>query len=77
MHDRREQLCLNFALKCVKNPKSAQMFPLNNKYHAMDTRNPGKFKVQHALNGRLKDSPVIYMQSLLNKNESKQMLIEM
>ena len=76
LYDRREQLCLNFALKCVKNPKSAQMFPLNDKNHAMGRINPEKFKVQHALNGRLKNSPVIYMQSLLNKHESEQMLIE-
>ena len=65
MHDRREQLCLNFALKCVKNPKSAQIFPLNDKYHAMGIRNTEKFKVQHALNGRLKDSPVIYIYAII------------
>ena len=76
LYDRREQLCLNFAQKCVKNPKTVQMFPLNDKNHAMGTRNPEKFKVQHALNGRLKKSPVIYMQTLLNKHESEQMVTE-
>ena len=35
LYDRREQLCLNFALKCVKNPKSAQMFPINGKNHCV------------------------------------------
>ena len=76
LYDRREQLCLNFAQKCLKNPKSAQMFPLNEKSHIMGTRNPEKFKVQHALNGRLKNSPLIYMQSLLNDHESKQRMTE-
>ena len=29
LQDRREQLCLNFALKCTKHSKSKEMFPLN------------------------------------------------
>ena len=74
LHDRREQLCMNFALKCLKNPKTTKIFPLNDKTHNMGTRNPEKFNVQHAINGRLKKSPVIYMQTLLNDYESKQML---
>ena len=71
LYNRREQLCLNVALKCLKNPKTAGMFPINEKIHAMGTRNPETYKVQHALNGRLQDSPIIYMQSLLNEYESK------
>ena len=69
LHGRREQLCSSFALKCVKNPKFKDMFPLNEKDHNMGTRNPDKYKVQFALNDRLKNSPVIYMQRLLNQNE--------
>ena len=71
LYIRREQLCLNFALKCLKNPKNVGMFPVNEKKHIMGTRNPDTYIVQHALNGRLQDSPVIYMQSLLNEYESK------
>ena len=71
LNDRREQLCLNFAQKCVKNSKTKSMFPLNMKTHEMDTRYPGKFKVQHANNERLKNSSIIYMQNLLNRNEEK------
>ena len=37
----------------------------------MGTRNTDTYIVQHALNERLQDSPVIYMQSLLNEYESK------
>ena len=47
------------------------MFPQNEKKHVMGTRNPDTYIVQHALNGRLQDSPVMYMQSLLNEYESK------
>ena len=47
------------------------MFHLNNKTHSMETRETEKFKVQHALTDRLKDSSVIFMQNLLNKNEDK------
>ena len=70
LQDRREQLCLNFAIKCVKHPKSKEMFPLNPN-PTIGTRYHEKFKVQHAHNERLKDSPVIYMQKLLNEHERK------
>ena len=38
LEQRRENLCLNFALKCSKNEKSKKMFPLNEKQHKMNTR---------------------------------------
>ena len=47
------------------------MFPLNMKKDNMDTRHPDKFKVQHSNTERLKKSPIIYMQNLLNEQESK------
>jgi hypothetical protein len=71
LSERRCQLNLNFAQKCVKNKKTQNMFPLNMKKHNMDTRHPDKFKVQHANTERLKKSPIIYMQNLLNEQESK------
>ena len=70
LSDRREELCLNFAKKCVKNQKTTHMFPVNKKKHEMDTRNPGKYEVQHAYNDRLKNSAIIYMQNLLNDHET-------
>ena len=69
LNDRRENLCLLFALKSSKNPKTKHMFPLNDKAHVMNTRQSDKFKVQHANNDRLKKSGIIYMQNLLNKHE--------
>ena len=69
--ERRENLCLNFALKCTKNKKTVDMFPKVNRKHSMKTRNPEVYKVQFANTERLKKSPIIYMQKLLNDNESK------
>ena len=68
LKDRRENLCLNFALKCIKNPKTSKMFPENEKIHQMETRNSEKYMVQHAHTERLRKSSIIYMQSLLNRN---------
>ena len=67
--DRRETLCLNFALKSSKNPKTKHMFPLNNKTHGMTMRKSEKFKVQHTNNERLRKSGIVHMQNLLNKHE--------
>ena len=69
LEDRREQLCLNFARKCVKNKKMNKMFPLNDKKHEMVTRDNEKYRVQFANTERLKNSSIIYMQGLLNQNE--------
>ena len=66
---RRETLCLNFALKCVKNEKTKHMFPMNKKQHDMETRQEEKFNVQFANTNRLKNSPIIHMQKLWNENE--------
>ena len=71
LSSRREGLCLTFAQKCTKNKKTKHMFPLNPKNHTMNTRVQGKFKVNHANTGRLKDSAIIYMQNLLNENENE------
>ena len=66
LSERRAALCLSFAQKCVKNPKTAHMFPKNEKVHNMETRQPETFKVQHANTERLRNSSIIYMQHLLN-----------
>ena len=69
LKQRREQLCLSFALKCLKRPKFKKMFPENEKKHEMNTRENEKFKVHFAFTKRLQNSPIIYMQKLLNQNE--------
>ena len=40
---RRSKLCFNFALKCTKSPKTADMFPLRDSN--ANPRNPEKFEV--------------------------------
>ena len=45
------------------------MFPKNLKTHEMMTRNPEVYKVQFANTERLKNSPIIYMEELLNEYE--------
>ena len=72
LESRRETLCLNFAKKCEKNDKLKHMFPQNTNTHEMTTRKKEKYKVQFANTGRLQKSPLIYMQKLLNEEESKQ-----
>ena len=69
--ERREQLCLNFAIKCRKNIKTRDIFPENKKVHTMKTRNSERYKVEHANTERFKNSAIIYMQNLLNENELK------
>jgi hypothetical protein len=71
LKERRSELCLSFALKCVKNQKTKNMFPENKKLHTMETRNPEKYKVTNANTERLKKSAIVYMQNLLNENHLK------
>ena len=66
LSDRREFLCLQFAKKCLKNDKMKKYFPTNNKTHLMKTRNPEEFQIENAHTERLKNSPIVYMQGLLN-----------
>ena len=72
LSDRRDELCLKFASKCLKNKKTKDMFPENKKTHKMKTRKSEKYFVQMAATERLKRSPIIYMQTLLNKDDSSQ-----
>ena len=66
LSERRSELSLKFAKKCIKNPKTADIFPLNNPQRR--TRLTEKFKVTHANTVRLARSAVPFMQRLLNSN---------
>ena len=68
LKDRREFLCLQFAKNNLKNDKIKYFFPKNTKVHQMDTRNKEIFNVNNANTARLQQSPIIYMQNLLNQN---------
>ena len=64
LSERRIQLCKTFALKCTKNPKLCDMFPLANK--AYNTRKPEKYIVTQANTNRLAKSAIPFMQRILN-----------
>ena len=68
---RREQMCLNFAKKCVSNPKTSAWFPMN-LLTEHDIRNSNEYQVQYALTERLKKSTIPYLQRLLNSEEENQ-----
>ena len=67
LKERREYLCLNFARKCLKNKKMKHLFPPNDSKHIMKPRNYEHFKVLFARTNRFKESPIIYMQNILNR----------
>ena len=62
--DRREELCLKFAQKCVKNSDFKNFFPENPSN--MKSRYTEKYNVLHANTDRLRSSSILYMQRLLN-----------
>ena len=66
LQNRREFLCLKFAKKSLKNKKMKSLFIPNIKSHEMETRNQNHFNVNNANTLRLQNSPIIYMQKLLN-----------
>ena len=63
--ERRESLCLNYAINSLKNEKMKRMFPLNENLD--NKRKKEIYFVQHANTERLRKSSIIYMQNLLNK----------
>ena len=71
LSERRNNLCLNFAIKCTKNKRLSKMFPINENAHQMIPRLQQKFKVQYANTERLRKYSIIYMQNLLNDNEKR------
>lgn len=68
LEKRRDILSLRWAKKCLSNKKTAKMFPLTKKKHDYNLRKPQKYKVFHANTQRMKNSPIIYMQHLLNRD---------
>ena len=66
LKERRENLCLEFAKKCLGHGKMKNLFQPNKKTHQMETRFAENIEVNHANTERLKKSPVIFMQRLLN-----------
>ena len=67
--DRRRNLCLRFAKKCVSNDATSWMFSRN--HQIVNTRIPEVFSVTKAKTNRLANSAIPYMQKLLNNYYSK------
>ena len=68
---RRDILSLRWAKKCLTNEKTAKMFPLTQRNHDYPLRKQEKYKVFRANTQRMKNSPIIYMQHLLNKDHEE------
>ena len=64
LKQRRSDLSLNFALKCTKNERAVDMFPLKNSN--LNTRKREKFKVTKSRTSRLTKSAIPSMQRQLN-----------
>lgn len=71
LSEQRKNVCLDFAMKCTKNKRMKKMFPKNIKLHKMKTRKPPKYIVNFANTERLKKSAIIYMQNLLNEQNTE------
>ena len=72
LKERREDLCLKFAKKCLKVPKLNKMFPRSQQNHVMGKRNTESFQVKRGLTERMKRSAIPHMQRLLNEDDRKQ-----
>ena len=64
LENRREKLCLNFALKCETNPNHSKWFLKSPAGPA--TRNQTTYQPVWTRTNRFRDSPVPYMTNLLN-----------
>ena len=67
LSDRRESICLNFALKCLTNPKFKDLFTLvpENDHYIRERR---KFLGPQCSKDRYRNSPLVYLTRLLNKH---------
>ena len=67
---RRENRCLNFSLKCLKNPKNSKLFPMNPNTNKK-VRASEPFCVNFAKTSSYKKSAIPYCQRLLNAHLGK------
>ena len=71
LSERRSDLCLKFARKCVKIDKTSDIFPTNDINRL--TRVSEKYKVEPAATDRLRLSAIPFMQRLLNSQIKEKM----
>ena len=70
LEERRKNRCLDFSLKCLKNPKTARLFPMNPNQNNHLVRSHELFKVNFAKTSTYKKSAIPYCQRLLNTHFS-------
>ena len=70
LHERREQRCRKFALKCIKHPTNHRLFPknTNQEMNGMEVRNRERFEVNFARTESYRKSAIPYCQRILNKH---------
>ena len=68
LKSRRSQLCLEFAKKCLQNPKHSNLFPIST---GPKTRNKTTFDEYYCRTARYYKSAILYLTRLLNGNETK------
>ena len=71
LSERREQLVENFAKSSIESKKFHTFFKLRNTTHQMNLRKPDMYKTTRARTERLKNSSILAMQRLLNKQNRK------
>ena len=67
LNERRKEVCLKFAKKCLGNKKVKDMFQKKKSLHPMKKRKQEAFKHQRMKTERYKKSTIPYMVNLLNQ----------
>ena len=70
LSERRQNRCLDFAVKCLKHPRNKRIFPTNPS-HNIRVRESEPFQVNFARTDTYRDSAVPYCQRLLNNHNMK------
>ena len=69
--ERRRHLCLTFAKRTLANPKVNRMFPIRKENRQQKRRHTEKITVFIAKTERLRNSSILYMQRMLNKDNKQ------
>ena len=69
LEERRNELSLKFAKKCLHSEKFKDLFP-ENPPHQINTRNYEKYQIPHCLTERMKHSGLMHMKYQLNTDHN-------
>ena len=73
LSERRKTCCLSFAKRCLKNPHTKQMFPLNTeRSNRVSVRHAEKYLVNFARTENYRNSAIPYCQRLLNEDNKQE-----